>query len=72
MMNMIIRALVGVALVGIVLFLRAGTLARPQAWGFIFWFIGCSLAIGVRLGKTDPLGKYPAPAAEAILKRCSL
>ena len=52
--RMIVRSLVGVALFGLLLFLPAGTLAWPQAWVFTVLFIGCGLAIGVWLAKTDP------------------
>lgn len=39
---------------GLLLFLPGGTLAWPQAWIFLALFIGCSLAIGVWLLKTNP------------------
>lgn len=41
------------ALLGLLLFLPAGTLAWPQAWVFLAIFIGCSVGIGVWLLKTD-------------------
>jgi protein-S-isoprenylcysteine O-methyltransferase Ste14 len=42
------------ALLGLLLFLPAGTLAWPQAWVFMALFIGCSEAIGLWLKKSDP------------------
>jgi protein-S-isoprenylcysteine O-methyltransferase Ste14 len=41
-------------LLGLLLFLPAGTLAWPQAWVFIALFVGCSEAIGVWLKSSDP------------------
>jgi protein-S-isoprenylcysteine O-methyltransferase Ste14 len=51
---MVAHSLAFGALLGLLLFLPAGTLARPQAWVFMALFIGCSEAIGVWLKKSDP------------------
>ncbi len=48
------NALVFAVVLGLLLFLPAGTLAWPQAWVFLVLFIGCSEATGVWLMKTDP------------------
>ncbi len=42
------------AVLGVLLFLPAGTLAWPQAWVFMVLFIGCSQATGLWLARTDP------------------
>ena len=52
--KMIVRSLLGGVLLGLVLFLPAGTLAWPEAWLFIALFIGLGGATGVWLWKTDP------------------
>ena len=39
---------------GLLLFLPAGTLAWPQAWVFMALFIGCSEAMGLWLSRHDP------------------
>jgi len=54
LLKMIAHSLVFAALLGLLLFLPAGTLAWPQAWVFMALFIGCSEAIGIWLMKTDP------------------
>jgi protein-S-isoprenylcysteine O-methyltransferase Ste14 len=54
LVEMIARS-VGFAIVlGLLLFLPAGTLAWPQAWAFIVLFFGLGLAMGVWLLKADP------------------
>jgi protein-S-isoprenylcysteine O-methyltransferase Ste14 len=52
--RMIVRSIVGSALLGLILFVPAGTLAWPQAWVFLALFIGCSIAIGFWLWNADP------------------
>jgi protein-S-isoprenylcysteine O-methyltransferase Ste14 len=42
------------AVLCLLLFLPAGTLAWPQAWIFLAIFNGCGLAIGIWLRKTNP------------------
>ena len=54
LLKMVAHSLAFGALLGLLLFLPAGTLARPQAWVFMALFIGCSEAIGVWLKKSDP------------------
>jgi protein-S-isoprenylcysteine O-methyltransferase Ste14 len=54
LLKMVAHSLAFGALLGLLLFLPAGTLAWPQAWVFMALFIGCSEAIGVWLKKTDP------------------
>jgi protein-S-isoprenylcysteine O-methyltransferase Ste14 len=54
LLNMIVRSVVGGALLGLVLFLPAGTLAWPQAWIFMALFMGCGVAIGIWLWKVNP------------------
>jgi protein-S-isoprenylcysteine O-methyltransferase Ste14 len=39
---------------GVALFVPAGTLRFPEAWGFLAVFLGCSLAITIYLAKKDP------------------
>ena len=48
------RNLVSVGIMGLLLFLPAGTFAWPQAWLFLVMFSAWSLAIGLWLMKTDP------------------
>jgi hypothetical protein len=54
LLKMVAHSLAFGALLGLLLFLPAGTLAWPQAWVLMALFIGCSEAIGVWLKKTDP------------------
>jgi protein-S-isoprenylcysteine O-methyltransferase Ste14 len=54
LLRMVVRSIVGSALLGLVLFLPAGTLAWPQAWIFLALFIGCSIAIGIWLWNANP------------------
>lgn len=54
LLKMVVHTLAFVVLLGLLLFLPAGTLAWPQAWVFMALFIGCSEAIGVWLKKSDP------------------
>ena len=54
LLKMVAHSLAFGALLGLLLFLPAGTLAWPQAWVFMALFIGCSEAIGVWLKKSDP------------------
>jgi len=42
------------ALVGLLLFLPAGTLVWPQAWIFLALFLVCSIGIGLWLMRTNP------------------
>jgi protein-S-isoprenylcysteine O-methyltransferase Ste14 len=46
--------LAGPVVLGLLLFLPAGTLAWPQAWVFLALFLGCSVALGLWLRKVDP------------------
>ncbi len=52
--KMVLHTLASAILLGVLLFLPAGTLAWPQAWVLIGLFIGCSEATGVWLRKSDP------------------
>jgi protein-S-isoprenylcysteine O-methyltransferase Ste14 len=54
LLKMIVQSLVFAIVVGLLLFLPAGTLAWPQAWAFMALFIACSEATGLWLRKTDP------------------
>jgi protein-S-isoprenylcysteine O-methyltransferase Ste14 len=54
LLKMIVQSLVFAVLLGLLLFLPAGTLAWPQAWVFMALFIACSEATGLWLLKTDP------------------
>jgi protein-S-isoprenylcysteine O-methyltransferase Ste14 len=54
LLKMIVQSLVFAVVLGLLLFLPAGTLAWPQAWVFMILFIACSEATGVWLLKTDP------------------
>jgi len=51
---MLAHSLAFVVLLGLLLFLPAGTLAWPQPWVFIALFVGCSEAIGIWLKRSDP------------------
>ena len=53
-LKMIAHSLAFAALLALLLFLPAGTLAWRQAWVLMALFIGCSEAIGVWLKKSDP------------------
>lgn len=52
------KAMVGlvqlVVMIGLLLFVPAGTLRYPEAWVFLTFFAGSSLAITVYLMKKDP------------------
>jgi protein-S-isoprenylcysteine O-methyltransferase Ste14 len=52
--KMIVRSVLGGALLGLILFLPAGMLAWPQGWIFMGLFMGCSAAIGIWLRRADP------------------
>jgi protein-S-isoprenylcysteine O-methyltransferase Ste14 len=54
LLKMVAHSLAFAVLLGLLLFLPAGTMAWPQAWVFMALFIGCSEAIGVWLAKSDP------------------
>lgn len=54
LLKMIAPSLAFAVLLGLLLFLSAGTLAWPQAWIFMALFIGCGEAIGVWLMKSNP------------------
>ena len=54
LLKMVAHTLAFAVLLGLLLFLPAGTMAWPQAWVFMALFIGSSEAIGVWLGKSDP------------------
>jgi protein-S-isoprenylcysteine O-methyltransferase Ste14 len=54
MLMKIVRQTLPLAVIVLLLFLPAGTLAWPQAWVFLALFIGCSAATGVWLRKTNP------------------
>jgi protein-S-isoprenylcysteine O-methyltransferase Ste14 len=54
LLKMIAHSLAFGVVLGLLLFLPAGTLAWPQAWVFMALFIGCSEALGVWLGRRDP------------------
>jgi protein-S-isoprenylcysteine O-methyltransferase Ste14 len=49
-----LRSLVSFAIMSALLFLPAGTLAWPQAWGFLALFHLCGLALWLWLRKADP------------------
>jgi protein-S-isoprenylcysteine O-methyltransferase Ste14 len=46
--------LIVVVVIGLLLFIPAGTMNWPQVWAFLVVFSGCGLAIGYRLLKTNP------------------
>lgn len=52
--RMVVRSLLGTALMGILLFGSAGTLAWPAGWLFLLSFCLYSLAIGLWLWRADP------------------
>lgn len=52
--KMIVDTLVSVVVLGVMLFLPAGTLAWPQGWILIILFVSSGIIIGVWLLKTDP------------------
>ena len=54
LLKMVAHSLAFAVLLGLLVFLPAGTMAWPQAWVFMALFIGCSEAIGVWLAKSDP------------------
>jgi protein-S-isoprenylcysteine O-methyltransferase Ste14 len=63
--KMIFRSIVGTVFIALLLFVAAGTMDWPQAWVFIVIFIGCSLATGVWLQRTDP-GLFAARMASPL------
>jgi protein-S-isoprenylcysteine O-methyltransferase Ste14 len=50
----LLRNLITLAVIIGLLFLPAGTLRWPQGWIFLALLIGCSLALGLWLRRTDP------------------
>ena len=54
MLKAVLQNLALNAVLCLLLFLPAGTLAWPQAWIFLAIFNGCSQAIGIWLRKTNP------------------
>ncbi len=48
------RSLLGTGLLGLLLFVPAGTLAWPQGWWFLALFVGCGAGIGLWLAWADP------------------
>jgi protein-S-isoprenylcysteine O-methyltransferase Ste14 len=54
LLRMLAHTLAFGVVLGVLLFLPAGTLAWPQAWGFIVLFTGCSEALGLWLSRRDP------------------
>lgn len=49
-----LRSALGALLLGLLLFLPAGTLAWPQGWWFLALFVGCGTGIGLWLERADP------------------
>jgi protein-S-isoprenylcysteine O-methyltransferase Ste14 len=54
LLRMTVQTLISTAVLGLLLFLPAGTLAWPQGWMFIILFVGGGQATGLWLLKTDP------------------
>jgi protein-S-isoprenylcysteine O-methyltransferase Ste14 len=54
MLKLVTQNLSIVVLIGLLLFLPAGTLAWPQAWIFLVLFFACGHAVGYWLLKTNP------------------
>jgi protein-S-isoprenylcysteine O-methyltransferase Ste14 len=54
LLDMVARSVGFAVVLGVLLFLPAGTLAWPQAWVFIVLFGGWGLGLGVWLMKADP------------------
>ena len=54
LLKMAAHSLAFAVLLGLLLFLPAGTMVWPQAWVFMALFIGCSEATGLWLAKSDP------------------
>ncbi len=54
LLKLIAHTLAFGVVLGLLLFLPAGTLAWPQAWVFMALFIGCSEALGLWLSRHDP------------------
>lgn len=54
LLKMTLNSLVFAVVLGLLLFLPAGTLGWPQAWVFMALLIGCSEATGVWLMEADP------------------
>ena len=54
MLKAVVQNLAFTVLLGVLLFLPAGTLAWPQGWIFLVLFVACSQATGLWLLKTDP------------------
>jgi protein-S-isoprenylcysteine O-methyltransferase Ste14 len=51
----LLRNIMTLAVIIGLLFLPAGTLDWPQGWIFLALFVGCSIAIGLWLQRTDPV-----------------
>ena len=75
LLKMVAHSLAFAVLLGLLLFLPAGTMAWPQAWVFMALFIGCSEATGLWLAKSDPdllAARMKSPlSADQKLKRPS-
>jgi protein-S-isoprenylcysteine O-methyltransferase Ste14 len=54
LLRMLLQSLVFAVVLGLFLFLPAGTLDWPEAWVFMAIFIGCSEATGLWLARSDP------------------
>jgi protein-S-isoprenylcysteine O-methyltransferase Ste14 len=54
LLKMLAHSLAFAVVLGVLLFVPAGTLAWPQAWVFMALFIGCSEATGLWLARRDP------------------
>jgi protein-S-isoprenylcysteine O-methyltransferase Ste14 len=54
LLKMAVRSLLGFLVLGLLLFLPAGTLAWPEAWVFLVLLNGCGLAMGLWLRRRDP------------------
>jgi protein-S-isoprenylcysteine O-methyltransferase Ste14 len=52
--KIILQSLGFAVVLGLLLFLPAGTLAWPQGWVFLVLFCGCSFALGEWLKRADP------------------
>lgn len=51
---MIVQSAIGLAVIALLLFLPAGTLAWPQGWVFLLVYSGCGLVTDVWLLRKDP------------------
>jgi protein-S-isoprenylcysteine O-methyltransferase Ste14 len=54
LLKMTVQALISAVVLGLALFLPAGTLAWAQGWAFLVLFVGCGQVTGLWLLKTDP------------------